>query len=224
MQAPCVVSLHNYVNPHRANIIADLTLNKQHFCDLCHYRCMLGFKESKDPYFEKLHAVTKAFEKEGCETVMWVDFDSVIVTPFRIDFATDWFSKDWFGLNSGIFVLRRNEKNLNMLKQLSNFTLAERTGYAYQEQGAIKHYLQNLNRSDVVSIADVVHYAFSRDVAHDLPIWHAAGLSKRRDKAFTFLQTALNKTTHTPCESLQHVRVRSLRMQDLYHALRDTKW
>ena len=219
----CVLSVHNYATlNNNSSIVESLRLNKQRFCDSCNYKCLLLFKVSNDPYYEKIRAIVNAFEQKKCESVMWVDFDSVFVYPFQIDFAKDWFSKDFCGLNSGNFVLQRNTDNLKMLAFLQNITVAEKKRYSYHEQGAIKFYSRNHHFRNI-KIADIVKYgvpARSR-LQRDLPIWHAAGLSKTTHKSISFLETALKRTNFTGCKSLkelQHLHVRDLKREDMSRA------
>ena len=82
----CVVSV---VRGPKYDAVADaLAANKERYCRLCNYRCLLGHLPLSDrpASWDKLPALDAALDGGGCRSAAWVDGDAIFVRPVRLPF------------------------------------------------------------------------------------------------------------------------------------------
>ena len=203
----CVASITRYNNP----LTTIFEASKLELCRVCNYTCHLSrdaFSTHK-PMWDKLIFLNRLIQ---CDYVLWLDADVVVTRPFRVPLHhSTLFSHDFFGINSGVFVIRLDPQNRFMLNESIRRYYNRYKDRSYYEQLAIKAFYREHSFQHVMIAEHMVKYypglylpkrmRKEKKLREFPPLRHAAGCPKTSSRCIKWLVNSKSLSNST-CEDL----------------------
>jgi hypothetical protein len=203
----CIVSITRYNHP----LTTLFEASKHALCRVCNYTCHL----SRDRFSTKKTTWDKLLllnQLTNCEYALWLDADVVVTRPFRLPLHyTTLFSQDFFGINSGVFFIKLNSQNRNMLNETVTHYYDMYKNRSCPEQLAIKAFYRRHAFDHVMVTEHMVSYYPNlflpkmmkriKKLRNFPPLRHAAGCPKTRPKCIKWL-LRYNFSKNSTCDHL----------------------